>query len=77
MYERNLDVTLQLSDDGTEFEISIREHQSGDHVSLNVPFVGGNPHPEFDRWIGEEIYGWLFVMAEDQDNDEIETEEED
>jgi hypothetical protein len=70
MHERNLEITLQLHEGGQEFGVYVYDPESGDQIYKLFPFVGDDPHSEFDDWIGSEIYSWLSIMADEKDEQE-------
>lgn len=60
--ERTLTITLN-ADNQDEFTIEIYDHESGDIVNKIVPF-SPDEHPEFNDWIGNEMYDWATWMIE-------------
>lgn len=67
--KRSLKVELVLEKDGT-VRAELRDIESGLHKTIEAPF-SQDEHPEFDAAVGEELYSWLTLMA-----DEMEKEEE-
>ncbi len=65
MKEKYLDVLLTASDDGKCF-IEIYDPSSGDRASCEV-FYDNTEHPEFNDWVGNEIYSWLEDMVGDDE----------
>lgn len=68
MKERHLDVTVRLLDNG-EFEVDLYEGETGDCIQIPGQHYGYGEHPEFDAAIGEEICGWVSIMAEEEEED--------
>ena len=64
--ERTLEITISVTN-ADEFNIAIREHGTGDHTSQDFPF-SPDEHPELNEWIGNEIYGWLTYMMEEDES---------
>lgn len=65
--ERNLSITLHV-DDKDNYHIDIYETETGDHVSKTV-YYEPTEHPEFDTWIGNEIYSWFELMTEELEDE--------
>ena len=61
--ERTLNITLTaLGND--DYLVNVFEGESGDHVSKTICF-SPDEHPEFNEWIGNEIYSWIEIMNEE------------
>ena len=68
--KRTLTLDLWIEDDNAMVEIL--EVETGDHVGIVIPYSPFE-HPEFNERIGNELYSWLELMAdeaEDWDSDE-------
>ena len=59
---RSLDVEISLNE--TEYDVSIYDHDSGDHVRYTFP-IGDRKHKELNDAMGEEIYSWVDFMLEE------------
>lgn len=59
--ERNIDLTIRVNEDG--FEIAVYEPESGECSQKSFSF-SPDEHPEFDEFIGNEIYSWLGLWAD-------------
>ena len=70
--ERTLTLTITTNADIGTFDVDILEGESGivDHIR-DVPF-SPDEHPKFDEAIGNEVYGWVAIMMdeEEENNDE-------
>ena len=68
--ERTLTVTITTNPDIGTFDVDVIEGESGivDHIS-DVPF-SPDEHPKLDTAIGNEIYGWVQLMMDDEEEDE-------
>ncbi len=66
--QRNLELTIRLNED--TFEVDVYEPESGEVTQMQFPY-SHDEHPEFDEKIGEEIYSWISLWA-DQEGDEDE-----
>lgn len=62
--ERHLDVYVTLN--GDEYTVEIHDSESSDHTAKSGWFTPNEPHPEFDDWVGGEIYSWLELMNEEE-----------
>lgn len=67
--ERTLTVTITTNNGIGTFDVDILEGESGivDHIS-DVPF-SPDEHPHFDEAIGNEIYSWVRLMMEEDEDD--------
>lgn len=67
--ERTLTVTITTNPGIGTFDVDVLEGESGivDHIR-DVPY-SPDEHPEFDRAIGNEIYSWVQLMMEEEDED--------
>lgn len=63
---RHLDLDIQI--EGEEFKVYVREPESGELICLQQP-LSFDEHPEFDKAIGDEIYSWLSLWADENDCD--------
>ena len=62
---RHLELEIRLRKE--EFEVDVYEPESGECRQIQYPVSFGE-HPEFDKAIGEEIYSWLSMWAEEDEN---------
>lgn len=58
--KRVLEITISNGTDGF-FDIEIYDAASGDLVHRDFPF-SPDEHPEFNEWVGNEIYDWVDLM---------------
>ena len=61
--KRTISVDLTAVAGGFMAELS--EGESGDHASKWFPY-SPDEHPEFDSWIGAELYDWITFMCEEE-----------
>ena len=66
--ERHLDLTIRLDPDG-DVEVDVYEPESGECSQIQYPF-SPDEHPEFNESIGEEIYSWLKLWADEMEDEE-------
>ena len=59
---RVLELTIHLN--GDNFEVDVYEPESGEVVQIQHPY-SQDEHPEFDKAIGDEIYSWISLWAEE------------
>ena len=64
MRERRLDLTLRFDDE--HFEVDIYEPETGECSQLNCA-LSFDEHPEFNQAIGNEIYAWLSLWMDADD----------
>ena len=66
--ERTLTVTITTNPGIGTFDVDILEGESGivDHIR-DVPFTP-DEHPQFNDAIGNEIYSWIQIMMEEEEN---------
>lgn len=64
MTQHSLELTFRL--DGDHVEVDVYEPESGEVVQFEAP-LSADEHPEFDKQIGDEIYSWLSLWAEEDD----------
>lgn len=62
--ERHLELTIRLGDG--EVEVDVYEPDSGEVMQLQHP-LSFDEHPDFDEAIGKEIYSWLSLWSEEDD----------
>lgn len=62
MTQHSLELTIRLNEG--HVEVDVYEPESGEVVQFEAP-LSVNEHPEFDKQIGEEIYSWLSLWAEE------------
>ena len=55
--EKNLELTIRMDND-------IYEPESGECSQIDAP-LSFDEHPEFDKNIGDEIYSWLSLWADE------------
>lgn len=67
--ERTLTVTITTNEGIGTFDVDILEGESGivDHIR-DVPF-SPDEHPKFNDTIGNEIYSWVQIMMDKEDED--------
>lgn len=63
---RELELTIRLNED--DFAVDVYEPESGETSWMRFPF-SPDEHPEFDRWIGEEIYSWISLWADEKEDE--------
>lgn len=61
--EKNIDVTLTLN--GDDIMVEFFEPESGDSIKMNFAFMSER-HPEFNEMVGNELYSWITLMADEQ-----------
>lgn len=66
MVQRTLELTIRINEDS--FEVDVYEPESGEIVQIQHPY-SPDEHPEFDKRIGNEIYSWLSLWAEEMEED--------
>lgn len=59
---RVLELTIHLN--GDNFEVDVYEPESGEVVQIQHPY-SPDEHPQFDKAIGDEIYSWISLWAEE------------
>lgn len=64
--QRQLDITVRVN--GEDFEVDVYEPESGEVSQFQFPF-SPNEHPEFDAAIGNEIYSWVSLWMEAEEDD--------
>ena len=62
--QRNLNLTIRMEDD--HFEVDVYEPESGEVSQFEFPY--SFEHPEFDSAIGAEIYSWLSLWKDAQED---------
>ena len=60
--ERNLELTIRMDND--HVEIDVYEPESGECSQIDAP-LSFDEHPEFDAAVGNEIYSWLSLWADE------------
>lgn len=72
--ERTLELTIKMDEDGVS--VDVYEPESGECSTIEAP-LSFDEHPEFDSAIGNEIYSWLSIWkdAEEEDNEDEQKEE--
>lgn len=64
--QRTLELMIRLNDD--DFEVDVYEPESGECSQMQFSF-SPDEHPEFDKVIGEEIYSWVSLWADEKEED--------
>ena len=64
--KRTLTLDLWIEDDNAMVEIL--EAETGDHVGIVIPY-SWDEHPEFNERIGNELYAWLQLLADEIEQD--------
>ena len=64
MEQRTLELTIRHDID--RFEVDIYDPESGECSQLDFP-VSFDEHPEFNQAIGNEIYSWLALWMDADD----------
>lgn len=65
--ERHLELTIRMEDD--HFELDVYEPETGEISQIEAP-LSFDEHPEFDAKIGTEIYSWLALWADENEQAE-------
>ena len=60
--EKNLELTIRMEND--HIEIDVYEPESGECSQIEAP-LSFDEHPDFDKTIGDEIYSWLSLWADE------------
>lgn len=60
--QRTLELTIRINENS--FEVDVYEPESGEIVQMQHPY-SPDEHPEFDKAIGDEIYSWLSLWADE------------
>lgn len=63
--QRVMELTIRFNED--DFEIDVYEPESGEVAQLQYPF-SPDEHTDFDKAIGDEIYSWLSLWANEAFN---------
>lgn len=69
MIEKNLELTLQLDKDGYII-VGVYEPESGGWCEIHNVY-SPEEHPELDRQVGDEIYSWFVLMADEMEEDDV------
>lgn len=69
MLTKNLEITLQLNKDG-KMVVGVYEPESGGCCEIHNVF-SPDEHPEFNAQIGNEIYSWLTLMADEMEEYDV------
>lgn len=64
---RTLELTIRLNED--TFDVDVYEPDSGKITQFQHPY-SPDEHPEFDKAIGDEIYLWISLWAEERGEDD-------
>ena len=62
--KRTISIDLSVADGG--FTATLSEGESGDHTSRWFPH-SPDEHPEFDDWIGAELYDWINELEKEEE----------
>lgn len=71
--QKTLELTLIVRDG--EFDVEVYEPESGDYCCITSP-LSYDEHPEFDEKIGNEIYSWISLMADEMEDEEYEDDDD-
>lgn len=71
MLFKELHVFIRLSDTG-EIIATVEEPESGEQTTFYNAF-SPDEHPEFNEQIGNEIYSWLSLWADELADEEVES----
>ena len=63
--QRELEITVRVN--GSDFEVDVYEPESGEVSQFQFPF-SPDGHPEFDPDIGNEIYSWVSLWMESEED---------
>lgn len=61
---RILELTVRIDTNKGSLEVDVYEPESGEVTQLQHPY-SPDEHPEFDKAIGDEIYSWAGLWAEE------------
>ena len=61
---RTLELTIRLNED--TFEVDVYEPESREVAQFQHPY-SPDEHPEFDKDIGDKIYSWISLWAEERE----------
>ena len=64
---RTLELIIRLNED--TFEVDVYEPDSGKITQFQHPY-SPDEHPEFDKAIGDEVYSWISLWAEERGEDD-------
>ena len=64
-FQRTLELTIRLNKDS--FEVDVYEPESGEVIQMQHS-LSFDEHPEFNAAIGNEIYSWLSLWSQKEDN---------
>ena len=64
--QRNLELTIRLNEDS--FEVDVYEPESGEIAQMQFPY-SPDEHPEFNEQIGQEIYSWISLWADQKEEE--------
>lgn len=64
MKQRILELTLRVGN--WCIGVDVYDVESGEVKQIDLPF-SPDEHSEFDKQLGDEIYSWLSLMAEEDD----------
>ena len=64
-FQQTLELTIRLDKDS--FEVDVYEPESGEMIQMQHS-LSFDEHPEFDAAIGNEIYSWLSLWSQKEDN---------
>ena len=65
MIEKNLELTLRLNEKG-KITVCCCQPESGDITAYYFNYKVGE-HPEFYKKIGDEVYSWIELMANEME----------
>lgn len=73
--EHRLDITIDFKGKD-RFKVRVMEPESGLYSESEYPF-SPDEHPEFDKYIGEELYSWFSLWSETEEIDFESLDDED
>lgn len=62
--QKMLELTVRINKN--DFEVDVYEPESGEVVQMQHSFLP-DEHPEFNKAIGDEIYSWISLWAEEHE----------
>lgn len=66
--ERTLNLTIYLDDYNKDVTVDFQEPESGESSRIVTPF-SPDEHPEFNERIGNEIYSWITLWADEMEEE--------
>lgn len=65
--QRNLELTIRMNEN--DFEVDVYEPESGEIAQMQFPY-SLDEHPKFNEAIGEEIYSWISLWADQKEEED-------